>query len=389
MKTSHSVLVAAGLVLGTVACSSTSTSTAAPSAATQLAARQAEVSAKGAQVMPFDLAATLHTFTKTDQGGVMNVTIRSDQDTKNVSLIREHLMAEATKFSAGSFDDPTGIHGADMPGLAALKTGVAQITSTYSELSNGAQITFVTTKPELVTALHSWFDAQLMDHGSDAMAGHQITPSSSATTIAATGTTTANASPAMGTMGSMVSVTSEFDFLTQMIPHHEEAVASAKVIVERSGRPAMVALGNAIIEAQNRELTQMREWLAAWYPGRDTTVKYTPMMSPLDKLSGDELDKKFLSEMVPHHGMAVMMSTSLLNQNLSKHDETATLARTIRESQRAEIMQMSAWLQDWFQIDIMSTMMGSTSGQNSMGGMNGMAGHGSMSGMDHTATTTP
>lgn len=393
MKTSHSILLAAGLALGTTACSSASksTSTAASLPTTLLAARQGEVAAKGAEVMPFDLAATLHSFTKTDQGGLMNVTIRSDQDAKNVSFIRKHLMSEATKFSAGAFDDPTGIHGADMPGLTAMKAGAAQITSTYGELSNGAQITFVTTKPELITALHSWFDAQVMDHGSDAMAGHQMTPSS-ATTVATTGTTATGVTgvtgvtPTMGAMSSMVSVTSEFGFLTQMIPHHEEAVASAKVIVERSGRPEMVALGTAIIEAQNRELAQMRGWLAAWYPGRDTTVKYTPMMSPLDKLSGDELDKKFLSDMVPHHGMAVMMATSLLDQNLSKHDETATLARSIRDSQRAEIMKMSAWLQDWFQIDIMSSVMGSTTGQSPI---DGMAGHGSMSGMGHTATTKP
>lgn len=113
------------------------------------------------------------------------------------------------------------------------------------------------------------------------------------------------------------------------------------------------------------------------------------MMSPLDKQSGDELDKKFLTNMVPHHGMAVMMATTLLNQNLSKHDETTTLARNIRDSQRTEIMKMSAWLQDWFQIDIMSTMMGSTTGQSTMGDMSGMAGHRSMSGMGNTATTRP
>ena len=155
------------------------------------------------------------------------------------------------------FDDPAGIHGADMPGLAAMKAGAAQISSTYGELSSGAEITFVTTKPELVTALHSWFDAQVMDHGSDAIAGHQMTPSP-ATTVPSTATTATGATPAMGAMGSMASVTREFDFLTQMIPHHEEAVASPKVMVARSTRPEMVALGNAIIEAQTRELAQMR-----------------------------------------------------------------------------------------------------------------------------------
>lgn len=59
MKAPRFILLTTGLVLGTVACSSTTklASTAASSATTQLAARQGEVSAKGAEVMPFDLAA--------------------------------------------------------------------------------------------------------------------------------------------------------------------------------------------------------------------------------------------------------------------------------------------------------------------------------------------
>ena len=42
----------------------------------------------------------------------------------------------------------------------------------YGEVKGGAEIAYKTTSAKLVAALHQWFDAQLSDHGADAMAGH-------------------------------------------------------------------------------------------------------------------------------------------------------------------------------------------------------------------------
>jgi hypothetical protein len=36
----------------------------------------------------------------------------------------------------------------------------------------GAELVFRTRNPQLVGALHAWFDAQVSDHGRDAMEGH-------------------------------------------------------------------------------------------------------------------------------------------------------------------------------------------------------------------------
>jgi uncharacterized protein (DUF305 family) len=155
---------------------------------------------------------------------------------------------------------------------------------------------------------------------------------------------------------SMGAVTDEFDFLTKMIPHHEEAVASARRLLAGTQRPEMVALANNIITTQTHEIDQMRAWLAQWYPGRDTHVGYQPMMRDLTGLIGDELDSSFLQDMLHHHGMAVMMTTNLLADNLATHPDTATLARSIRDSQRTEMTTMTGWLKDWFGLDPMSGM---------------------------------
>jgi hypothetical protein len=133
--------------------------------------RQAQVAERAAQVMPFDLGATTHTFTKNANGGVQAVTADDPGDATQVGLIRQHLRDERTRFSTGDFSDPARIHGMDMPGVSALASGYRSITVTYNDLPDGAELLYSTNDPTLIDALHSWFDRQVMDHGDHAEAG--------------------------------------------------------------------------------------------------------------------------------------------------------------------------------------------------------------------------
>ena len=145
-----------------------------------------------------------------------------------------------------------------------------------------------------------------------------------------------------------VAVDSEFAYLTQMIPHHREAIVAAKQLLARTERPQMRAFAASIIKTQSAQVDQMTTELAGWYPGRDTAVSYTPMMRDLTGLSGDALDRAFLEDMIPHHAMAVMMSQQLLRRGLAEHPEVSALATTIRDGQHAEIMTMMGWQGSWF-----------------------------------------
>ena len=126
--------------------------------------RQADVSARSAKVMPFDLTRTMHMFTPVADGGIQTVIANDPTDTTQIQLIRTHLQKEAKNFAVGNFSDPAAIHGEQMPGLAELRAGAKELRVQYESLPNGARLRFSTTKPGLVAVLHKWFEAQRSDH---------------------------------------------------------------------------------------------------------------------------------------------------------------------------------------------------------------------------------
>lgn len=134
-------------------------------------ARQAEVARRGGHVMPFDLRATTHVFTKTPSGGVQRVVAKDNAHGPQVALVRGHLRDIQQQFSRGDYSGPSHIHGHDMPGLAELRASPGKLSITYREVAAGAELEYRSGDPGIVATLHRWFDAQLADHGADAMAG--------------------------------------------------------------------------------------------------------------------------------------------------------------------------------------------------------------------------
>lgn len=150
-----------------------------------------------------------------------------------------------------------------------------------------------------------------------------------------------NTNSKMGMMNGMdhgmMTVTSEKEFITEMIPHHQEAVDTAKEVLARGGTtPAIRTLVQNIITAQEKEIADMKSWHQAWYgTPYQPSGNYQPMMRDLSKLSGADIDKAFLADMVMHHMGAIMMAQSV--QGYIEHEEMTTLTKAIISSQSDEI----------------------------------------------------
>lgn len=71
-----------------------------------------------------------------------------------------------------------------------------------------------------------------------------------------------------GMMSSLEGKTGDdFDkaFLSEMIVHHQGAVAMAEEVLKTSKRPELIKLANEIIAAQNKEIEMMGGWNKTWF----------------------------------------------------------------------------------------------------------------------------
>jgi hypothetical protein len=126
--------------------------------------REQLIAERSAEVMPFDLAATTHTFEPTSDGGLQTVVADDPTDRRQIDLVQQHLRDEATAFGRGEFGDPAQIHGVEMPGLATLKARFDDLDVTFSARADGGELRYRTDDPVVLDALHDWFAAQISDH---------------------------------------------------------------------------------------------------------------------------------------------------------------------------------------------------------------------------------
>jgi hypothetical protein len=126
------------------------------------------------QSLPYAVDKALEGFAKTANGGIMQIIAKSADDARQIKPMQQYLRQTAEEYQKGDFSSTERFHGTAMPGLAQMKAAkTGEIKYQYKALNNGGQIVFSTEAPELLNALHAWIDAQVKEHGSAGLSGHE------------------------------------------------------------------------------------------------------------------------------------------------------------------------------------------------------------------------
>lgn len=139
----------------------------------------------------------------------------------------------------------------------------------------------------------------------------------------------------------------EIDFLSDMIPHHQGAIDSAKLLLDSAKTPEVIALAENIIKAQEAEIAQFKELIDK--KGVKTTKisskdykafgeKNAKAMEAMKIQESGNAERDFLSSMIGHHKGAI--ETSKVALEYSKDEVLRKIAQKIITDQEAEITTM-------------------------------------------------
>ena len=138
----------------------------------------------------------------------------------------------------------------------------------------------------------------------------------------------------------------DMQFTMMMIPHHEQAVEMADMILAKDGIDERVlTLAEQIKAAQGPEIELMESWLDEWGTpmGDMDGMDHGGMMSDTDMqaredATGAEASRLFLEQMIVHHEGAIEMAQDEVDNG--QNPDVITLAENIIASQTTEIATM-------------------------------------------------
>jgi uncharacterized protein (DUF305 family) len=154
--------------------------------------------------------------------------------------------------------------------------------------------------------------------------------------------------PGMGSSASPAADVNNADmqFTMMMIPHHEQAVEMADMILAKDGiDERVITLAEQIKAAQGPEIELMESWLDDWGTpmGDMDGMDHGGMMSDtdmqaLEDATGAEASRLFLEQMIVHHEGAIEMAQTEIDNG--QNADVIALAENIIASQTTEITTM-------------------------------------------------
>lgn len=150
----------------------------------------------------------------------------------------------------------------------------------------------------------------------------------------------------------------DLQFIDTMTMHHQGAVDMAKMALQKSQNAELKKFAQRIIDDQNKEIAQMKDWREKWFAGKPAAMNMEMSgmndsmkmmmgdeMKKMEAASGKEFDLMFLDMMTPHHQGAITMAKEALTK--TEKPEVKTLSNNIIKAQEAEIKMMADWKAKW------------------------------------------
>jgi uncharacterized protein (DUF305 family) len=143
-------------------------------------------------------------------------------------------------------------------------------------------------------------------------------------------------------------------FIDAMVPHHQGAIAMAKVALKQAEHEEIKELSHNIISSQRAEIEELKSIKKEEFGTSQVPMEMSQeqmrgmgmMMDPQQLANQKPFDEAFIDAMIPHHQSAIEMAQVALEN--SDNPKIKDLAQNIISAQQREIEQMTQWREQWY-----------------------------------------
>jgi uncharacterized protein (DUF305 family) len=143
-------------------------------------------------------------------------------------------------------------------------------------------------------------------------------------------------------------------FIDAMVPHHQGAIAMAKVALDNAEHEEIRELSRNIISSQQAEIEELKAIKKEEFGTSNVPMEMSQeqmrsmgmMMDPQELANREPFDRAFIDAMIPHHQSAIVMAQVALDK--TDNPEIKELAENIISAQQKEIEQMQQWRREWY-----------------------------------------
>jgi uncharacterized protein (DUF305 family) len=156
-------------------------------------------------------------------------------------------------------------------------------------------------------------------------------------------------------------------YIDMMIPHHASIIALSETALPRLTDERLIAIANAIVENQGKEIAELKEYREQFYGDAEPATMDQHMMdmmmeampgmgSGMDSMmdmsfqmdahaqvnafcAGENPDLTFIDLVIPHHQMAIASSRHVAEAAV--HEEIRAFAQRVIEDQQAEVDELT------------------------------------------------
>lgn len=134
-------------------------------------------------------------------------------------------------------------------------------------------------------------------------------------------------------------------YLNGMIAHHQSAIFMLEQAQEKSTRPEIQNLADAIIEVDTKDIEKLYSYKQEWY---GDSSKVTDFREVNLGDGDDKFDLRLLNALLIHHDEAIAQAMEI--QSKSTRTETLNIASNVINTLSANADQLRAWRKEWYGI---------------------------------------